>query len=69
MIDAHRVRLSAPDDFEGWRDAARNLAEAGVPAEAVVWEVEGGEPDLFGSESSAIPTVNASAFSTPCCCA
>ena len=51
MIDAHRVRLSAPDDFEGWRDAARNLAEAGVPAEAVVWEVEGGEPDLFGSES------------------
>jgi len=51
MIDAHRVTLSAPDDFEGWRDAARDLAEAGVPAEAVVWQVEGGEPDLFGTES------------------
>jgi len=51
MIDAQRVTLSAPDDFEGWRDAARDLAEAGVPARAVVWQVEGGEPDLFGSEA------------------
>ena len=50
MIDAHRVTISAPDDFEGWRDAARDLAEAGVPASAVVWQVEGGEPDLFGSD-------------------
>ena len=33
MIDAHRVTLAAPDDFDGWRDAARDLAEAGVPAE------------------------------------
>jgi len=52
MIDAHRARLSAPDDFEGWRDAARNLAEAGVPAETVVWHVEGGEPDLFGTDKA-----------------
>jgi probable DNA metabolism protein len=51
MIDAHRVTLSAPDDFEGWRDAARDLAEAGVPASAVVWQVEGGDPDLFAAES------------------
>src|SRR5690349_13467298 len=51
MIDAHRVTLSAPDDFEGWRDAARDLAEAGVPASAVVWQVEGGDADLFGSEA------------------
>src|SRR5690349_4419483 len=50
MIDAQRVTLSAPDDFDGWRDAARDLAEAGVPADAVVWQIEGGEPDLFGSE-------------------
>jgi uracil-DNA glycosylase len=52
MIDAHRVTLAASDDFEGWRDAARDLAEAGVPASAVVWEVEGGESDLFASESA-----------------
>jgi DNA polymerase len=50
MIDAHRVTLPAPDDFDGWRDAARDLAEAGVPASAVVWQVEGGEADLFGSD-------------------
>jgi len=51
MIDAHRVTLAAPDDFEGWRDAARDLAEAGVPAGAVVWQVEGGDADLFGTEA------------------
>ena len=50
MIDAHRVTLAAPDDFGGWRDAARDLAEAGVPGSAVVWQVAGGEPDLFGEE-------------------
>ena len=50
MIDAHRVTLRAADDFEGWRDAARGLAEAGVPAIAVVWQVEGGDADLFGSD-------------------
>ena len=50
MIDAHRVKLAAADDFEGWRDAARDLAEAGVPASAVVWQVEGQDADLFGSE-------------------
>jgi len=52
MIDAHRVTLSAADDFDGWRDAARDLAEAGVPASAVVWQVEGGDADLFASEST-----------------
>lgn len=55
MIDAHRVTLSAPDDFEAWRDAARDLAEAGVPASAVLWQVEGGEADLFGAEAAPAP--------------
>ena len=53
MIDAHRVTLSAEDDFDGWRKAARDLAEAGVPPQAVVWQVAGGEQDLFGSECNA----------------
>ena len=44
MIDAHRVTLASEDDLEGWRDAARDLAEAGVPPEAV-W--------LTGEESGA----------------
>ena len=50
MIDVHRVTLAAPDDFDGWREAARDLAEAGVPASAVLWQVAGGEPELFGEE-------------------
>ncbi len=52
MIDAHRVILSAPDDFDGWRDAARDLAEAGVPADAVLWQVDGAARDLFGVDSA-----------------
>ena len=42
------VDLSAEDDFEGWRDAARGLAEAGVPPESISWQVAG-DSDLFGS--------------------
>jgi DNA polymerase len=56
------VTLSAPDDFEGWRDAARNLAEAGVPANAVVWQVEGEAQDLFGAEA---PPQMAPSFPVP----
>ncbi|WP_443025927.1 UdgX family uracil-DNA binding protein [Sphingomonas sp. RB1R13] len=50
MIDVLRITLPAEDDFEAWRDAARGLAEAGVPASAVVWQVEGGDADLFGGD-------------------
>lgn len=55
MIDALRVTLPAEDDFDAWRDAARGLAEASVPASAVVWTVEGGEPDLFGGDTPLLP--------------
>jgi len=54
MIDAHRVTLAAEDDFDGWRDAARGLAEAGVPASAIVWQVAG-TPDLFAGADSSPP--------------
>ena len=53
IIDAHRVTLAAEDDFDGWRAAARDLAEAGVPPWAVVWQVEGAAGDLFGGETEA----------------
>jgi DNA polymerase len=62
MIDAHRVTLSAPDDFDGWRDAARDLAEAGVPASAVVWRVEGDAADLFAAD---VPQATAASFPVP----
>ena len=43
------VDLLSQDDFDSWREAARNLAEADVPATAIVWQVSGGAADLFGN--------------------
>jgi len=43
----HSVFLSEPDDFEGWRDAARALVLARVPPDRVVWQCGAG--DLFGA--------------------
>ena len=53
MIDHYRVILAAEDDFRGWRDAARGLAEAGVPPEAVSWHVGEGGGDLFTAQGQA----------------
>ena len=47
------VVLRAPDDVDGWRLAARALAEARVPPEAVVWRVSGDAPTLFVSSPEA----------------
>jgi len=63
MIDAYRVVLAGPDDFDGWRDAARGLAEAGVPTSAIVWEVEGEDADLFAA--GAAPPEPGPSFAVP----
>jgi uracil-DNA glycosylase len=56
--------LAAEDDFDGWRDSARALALAQVPAGEVVWQVGEQAADLFGNEAppDAPP---AGAFSVP----
>ncbi|MCU0817736.1 MAG: UdgX family uracil-DNA binding protein [Beijerinckiaceae bacterium] len=51
------IALSAPDDFEGWRDAAARLAAAGIPPEAVEWNAGDGADSLFGSAPSPLPDV------------
>ena len=58
------VMLAHDEDFDGWRDAARALALAGVPAGEVVWQVGEAPTDLFGDETppDAPP---AGAFSVP----
>ena len=63
QIDIHRVALDRQDDFDGWRDAARGLAEAGVPPEAVTWTVDGETNDLFGSQPP--PASSGGGFSVP----
>jgi probable DNA metabolism protein len=60
----HNVNLSSPDDFEGWRDAARALAGAGVAAAEVAWRVGDGASDLFAAPSP-LPTAGGPSFSVP----
>ena len=56
------VCLGAPDDFDGWREAARGLALIDVPPDEVLWEIEG-EPDLFAAPPA--PPVAPGLFSVP----
>ncbi|MBX9741768.1 MAG: UdgX family uracil-DNA binding protein [Beijerinckiaceae bacterium] len=45
------VELEHAADFDGWRAAARRLAEAGVDPADVIWRTPGGERDLFGADA------------------
>jgi DNA polymerase len=61
----HVAALADEDDFEGWRDAARRLAVAGIAPGQVSWRV-GAEPgDLFGAGEAALPAVSTPAFAVP----
>jgi uracil-DNA glycosylase len=51
MTAPHAVALEQPDDFDGWRDAARALVLARVPPEDAIWT--SGEADLFGEAAPA----------------
>ncbi|MCD2323644.1 UdgX family uracil-DNA binding protein [Sphingomonas sp. IC-56] len=53
------VSLADEDDFEGWRDAARALVQARVPASDVVWQVGDAPVDLFGDEAVLEPAAPA----------
>ncbi len=49
------VTLDKPDDFAGWRDQARRLAQAQVPPDEVKWQVKGEAVDLLESEDAPLP--------------
>lgn len=49
----HRIVLDRPDDAEGWRRAARTVAEAAVDPADVVWQVAGDAPDLLAGDGFA----------------
>jgi probable DNA metabolism protein len=48
----HTASLPAPDDFDGWRDAARPLALERVPPGEIVWQVGDAPADLFAGQSA-----------------
>jgi probable DNA metabolism protein len=56
------VRLAAPDDFDGWREAARALALVGAAPGEVLWQVAGEAADLFSAPAPA-PPASAGLFS------
>jgi len=49
--------LSRPDDFDGWRTAARGFAVAGVSPETIVWQVGDVATDLLADPVSPAPAV------------
>ena len=58
------VGLANEEDFEGWRDAARALALARVPASQVHWQMGEAPQDLFADEAVMAADDNP-AFSVP----
>ncbi len=59
------VTLDQPDDFDGWRDAARGLAADEVPPDDVVWQVGDVPTDLFAGEAEARAVPASTGFSVP----
>ena len=59
----YSIPLTAEDDFEGWRTAARRLAMADVPPSHVSWQVGGETTNLFG-EDRPLP-LEAAGFGVP----
>ncbi|MBX9815783.1 MAG: uracil-DNA glycosylase [Proteobacteria bacterium SG_bin5] len=62
MRTAH---LAAPDDFDGWRQAARALALERVPPGEIVWQIEGAPGDLFAGEAEARAAPPAAGLTVP----
>lgn len=60
------ITLAAPDDFDGWRSAARALAVAEIPPDRVAWQVAGEEGDLFAVDAAPPPaTARSRALTVP----
>ncbi len=62
----HRALLSGPDDFEGWRSAARGFAQAGVDPGDIVWQTADEAADLFAQDGPVSTTAGEGAsFGVP----
>ena len=55
------VNLTADDDFDEWREAARKLVQAGVSPDCVAWTGPGGISDLFGGADRGSSEIRATA--------
>ena len=58
--------IAAADDFDGWRDQARNMAMGDIAADQLIWRVSGEIGDLLGLEADVpAPGAVVPAFSVP----
>ncbi|WP_167302686.1 UdgX family uracil-DNA binding protein [Sphingobium vermicomposti] len=60
----YRALLTGPDDFDGWREAARRFVMGGVPASQIDWQVEGEDASLLSFDALPPPR-KGDAFSVP----
>ncbi|MDP3551586.1 MAG: UdgX family uracil-DNA binding protein [Novosphingobium sp.] len=57
LAEAFRISLAAPDDFDGWRDAARRMICADVSPDRVTWESPADQSaDLFSRGNGRLPS-------------
>lgn len=57
LTEAFRIQLAAPDDFEGWRDAARRMVRADMAPDRVTWESPADQgADLFAHGDRRLPS-------------
>lgn len=59
-----RAVVASEHDFDSWREAARPLALARIPADQVVWQLPGDPPDMFAADPPA-PPADAPGFAVP----
>lgn len=59
------VTLAHAGDFDGWRRAARALAQAEIPPDAIVWEVGDAAGDLFAASAPSPAPLEVPAFAVP----
>ena len=52
----YAVSLPAPDDFDAWRDAARQAIQCRIAPERLAWLEPGTTSDLFGTAGTPLPT-------------
>lgn len=58
--DICRITLCAPDDFKGWREAARRMIRAGVEPDGIMWETPVDQiTDLFAQGNDRLPEARA----------
>ena len=62
----HTVTLDSETNFDGWRQAARQLALNGVKPQDVTWIARNAEPELFAAtEADHLPDTTEGTFNVP----